>query len=177
MTLPAVAEMVVRLEGIPLALELAAARMKSMTVSDINARLKDRFKLLTGGGNGPPRKAADAACPGRLVLCPLESSTSRRCSTRLSVFMGGFDLAAAEEVCGAEPIESLDVVDLLQSLVEKSLVMLDQREENTRYQVLETIRDYAHEKLEQDGETRGHRGAPLQPLFRTGQGGAGRPAG
>ena len=75
--------------------------------------------------------------------------------------MGGFDLAAAEEVCGAEPLDAMDVVDLLQSLVEKSLVMLDQRDENTRYQMLETIRDYAHEKLAQERRAGGHRGAPL----------------
>ena len=69
---PAVAEMVVRLEGIPLALELAAARMKSMTVTDINTRLKDRFKLLTGRRKRPAGTTADAARPGRLVLRPAE---------------------------------------------------------------------------------------------------------
>jgi tetratricopeptide (TPR) repeat protein len=142
--------MVVRLEGIPLALELAAARMKSMTVSDINARLKDRFKLLTGGGSVllERQQTLRALVDWSYVLL---SSDEQKVLTRLSVFMGGFDLAAAEDVCGAAPLSADDVVDLLQSLVEKSLVMLDQREENTRYQVLETIRDYAHEKLEQDG--------------------------
>jgi predicted ATPase/class 3 adenylate cyclase len=148
---PAVAEMVVRLEGIPLALELAAARMKSMSVTDINARLKDRFKLLTGGGTVllERQQTLRALVDWSYVLL---SVYEKKVLARLSVFMGGFDLAAAEEVCGADPIDSFDVVDLLQSLVEKSLVMLDQREENTRYQVLETIRDYAHEKLQQDGE-------------------------
>jgi len=71
---------------------------------------------------------------------------------RLSVFVGGFDLAAAEEVCGAEPLGEGDVLDILRSLVEKSLVMLDPSEEAARYSVLETIRDYAHEKLVQSGE-------------------------
>ena len=147
----AVAEMVVRLEGIPLALELAAARMKSMTVTDINTRLKDRFKLLTGGGSVllERQQTLRALVDWSYVLLNPEE---QKVLARLSVFMGGFDLAAAEEVCGAEPLDAMDVVDLLQSLVEKSLVMLDQRDENTRYQVLETIRDYAHEKLEQSGE-------------------------
>ena len=157
---PAVAEMVVRLEGIPLALELAAARMKSMTVTDINARLKDRFKLLTGGGTVllERQQTLRALVDWSYVLLTPEE---QKVFARLSVFMGGFDLAAAEVVCGAEPLSSFDVVDLLQSLVEKSLVMLDQREENTRYQVLETIRDYAHEKLEQEGGPGGHRGSSL----------------
>jgi tetratricopeptide (TPR) repeat protein len=71
---------------------------------------------------------------------------------RLGVFPGGFDLAAAEEVCGAEPIDSLDVLDILQSLVEKSLVMLDDSGESSRYRMLDTICDYAIEKLEHSGE-------------------------
>jgi predicted ATPase/class 3 adenylate cyclase len=148
---PAIAEMVVRLEGIPLALELAAARMKSMSVSDINMRLKDRFKLLTGGGTVvlERQQTLRALVDWSYVLL---SVFEQKALARLSVFMGGFDLAAAEEICGADPISSFDVVDLLQSLAEKSLVMLDQRDANTRYELLETIRDYAHEKLGQDGE-------------------------
>ena len=68
------------------------------------------------------------------------------------MFAGGFDLEAAEQVCGVEPIEAFDVLDLLASLVEKSLVMLDERDEGARYRMLETIRDYAREKLLQSGE-------------------------
>ena len=100
---PAVAEMVVRLEGIPLALELAAARMKSMTVSDINTRLKDRFKLLTGGGSVllERQQTLRALVDWSYVLL---SPDEQKVLTRLSVFMGGFDLAAAEDVCGAEPV-------------------------------------------------------------------------
>ncbi|MCU0972219.1 MAG: hypothetical protein MUF57_10760, partial [Gammaproteobacteria bacterium] len=71
---------------------------------------------------------------------------------RLAVFVGGFDLAAAEAVCGADPIEAFDVLDLLASLVDKSLVMLDERDGHSRYRMLETIRDYAHEKLDQRGD-------------------------
>ncbi len=148
--------------------------MKSMTVTDINTRLKDRFKLLTGGGTVllERQQTLRALVDWSYVLL---SPEEQKVFARLSVFMGGFDLAAAEVVCGAEPLYAMDVVDLLQSLVEKSLVMLDQREENTRYQVLETIRDYAHEKLEQDGEPGGLRGTHCQLLLRLGEGGAGRP--
>jgi non-specific serine/threonine protein kinase len=122
-----------------------------MTVTDINARLKDRFKLLTGGGTVllERQQTLRALVDWSYVLL---SVYEQKVLARLSVFMGGFDLAAAEEVCGAEPISSFDVVDLLQSLVEKSLVMLDQRDENTRYQVLETIRASAPGKLGQGGE-------------------------
>ncbi|HUP07642.1 MAG TPA: tetratricopeptide repeat protein [Caldimonas sp.] len=148
---PQVAEMVLRLEGIPLALELAAARMKAMTLSDINARLKDRFKVLTGGGSVllERQQTLRALVDWSYVLL---NPDEQRVLARLSVFVGGFDLAAAEQVCGAEPLSEFDVMDILQSLVEKSLVMLDQSEESARYSVLETIRDYAHEKLSQSGE-------------------------
>ncbi len=148
---PAIAEMVVRLEGIPLALELAAARVKSMTVADINTRLKDRFKLLTGGGSVllERQQTLRALVDWSYVLL---NADEQKVLSRLSVFVAGFDLAAAESVCGTEPISEGDVLDLLQSLVEKSLVILDQSEEAARYSVLETIRDYAHEKLEQGSE-------------------------
>ena len=73
--------------------------------------------------------------------------------SRLGVFAGGFDMAAAEAVCGADPLDPLDVLDLIGSLVEKSLVMLEERDDGARYRMLETIRDYAVEKLEQSGET------------------------
>jgi len=148
---PHVAEMVVRLEGIPLALELAAARMKSMSLADINTRLKDRFKVLTGGGSVllERQQTLRALVDWSYVLLTPEE---QRVLARLSVFVGGFDLNAAEQVCGAEPLSEGDVLDILQSLVEKSLVMLDQSEEAARYSVLETIRDYAHEKLAQSGE-------------------------
>ena len=96
---------------------------------------------------------------------------------RLGVFVGGFDLAAAEEVCGAEPLAGEDVLDLLASLVEKSLVMLDERDDGARYRMLETIRDYAREKLDAARRRRGGRGAPLRPLLRDGQGGAQRAEG
>jgi tetratricopeptide (TPR) repeat protein len=80
------------------------------------------------------------------------SEDERRVLNRIGMFAGGFDLAAAEFVCGTEPLTDFDVLDLLASLVEKSLVMLDEQGDTTRYRTLETIRDYAREKLEQSGE-------------------------
>jgi predicted ATPase/class 3 adenylate cyclase len=149
---PAIAELVARLEGIPLALELAAARVRSLKVAEINTRLKDRYKILTGGGRVLQERQQTLralvdwsydllSAPEQTVLC------------RLGVFVGGFDLAAAEQVCGADPLTSDQVLDILGSLVEKSLVMLEEHDDEGRYRMLETIRDYAREKLEQSGES------------------------
>ncbi len=148
---PAVAELVARLEGIPLALELAAARIRSLSVADINMRLKDRFKLLIGGGRVllERQQTLRALVDWSYDLLPEEEQTLL---ARLAVFAGGFDLAAAEAVCGAEPLTPDDILDLLASLVEKSLVMLEEGDDGTRYRTLETIRDYAREKLVQRGE-------------------------
>jgi predicted ATPase/class 3 adenylate cyclase len=148
---PAVAELLARLEGIPLALELAAARVRSLSVADMNARLKDRYKLLTGGGKVllERQQTLRALVDWSYDLLNEQEQTLLR---RLAVFAGGFNLTAAEQVCGTEPLVPEDVLDLLGSLVEKSLVMLDERDDHTRYRMLETIRDYAREKLEQSGE-------------------------
>jgi predicted ATPase/class 3 adenylate cyclase len=147
----ALGELVAHLEGIPLAIELAAARVRSMSVSDINARLKDRYKLLTGGS----RVLQERQQTLRALVdwsYDLLNEQEQCVLARLGVFAGGFDLGAAEEVCGAEPLDSLDVLDLLGSLVEKSLVMLDESGEAARYRMLETIRDYASEKLKLSDE-------------------------
>jgi predicted ATPase/class 3 adenylate cyclase len=143
---PAIAELVARLEGIPLAIELAAARVRSLSVSDINTRLKDRYKLLTGGG----RVLMERQQTLRALVdwsYDLLDANEQTVLARLSIFAGGFDLEAAEVVCGSDPLAAEDVLDILASLVEKSLVMLDERESRARYQMLETIRDYACEKL------------------------------
>jgi predicted ATPase/class 3 adenylate cyclase len=148
---PAIAELVARLEGIPLALELAAARVRSLSVADINARLKDRYKLLTGGARVLQERQQTLRA---LVDWSYEllNDAEQTLLMRLAVFAGGFELDAAEKVCGADPLDEMDVLDLLGSLVEKSLVMLDERDEPARYRMLETIRDYAHEKLAQSGD-------------------------
>ena len=148
---PAVAELVARLEGIPLALELAAARVRSLSVADINRRLHDRYKLLTGGARvlQERQQTLRALVDWSYELLNRDEQTVL---DRLGVFVGGCDLAASEEVCGAEPLDGADILDLLASLVEKSLVMLDESGDAPRYRMLETIRDYAREKLERRGE-------------------------
>jgi predicted ATPase/class 3 adenylate cyclase len=148
---PAVAELCARLEGIPLALELAAARIRTLTVADINIRLRDRFKLLTGGG----RVLLERQQTLRALVdwsYDLLDPHERLLFDRLSVFAGGFELPASEAVCGSEPLTPEDVLDLLSSLVDKSLVMAEESGDSSRYRTLETIRDYAREKLVERGE-------------------------
>ncbi|HTN48287.1 MAG TPA: tetratricopeptide repeat protein [Burkholderiaceae bacterium] len=142
-----VADLVARLEGIPLALELAAARVRSLSVADINARLKDRYKILTGGA----RVLQERQQTLRALVdwsYDLLTAPERTLFARLSVFVGGFDLESAEKVCGVEPLTSEDILDLLASLVDKSLVQIDEHDNGGRYSMLETIREYAHEKLD-----------------------------
>ena len=143
---PAIAELCARLDGIPLALELAAARLRLLSVKDINARLNDRFKLLTGGS----RVALERQQTLRALVSwsyDLLQENEQIVLDRLSVFAGGFDLEAAEAVCGADPIAPEDVLDLVTSLVEKSLVMVEQEIEGSRYGLLETIKEFAREHL------------------------------
>jgi predicted ATPase/class 3 adenylate cyclase len=145
---PVVAELVARLEGIPLALELAAARVRALSVADINARLKDRYKLLTGGSRVLQERQQTLRA---LVDWSYELLEPREQMLlgRLAAFVGGFDLEAAESVCAGESLASEDVLDLLGSLVEKSLVSLEERDDGARYLMLDTIREYAREKLAQ----------------------------
>jgi non-specific serine/threonine protein kinase len=148
---PAVAELVARLEGIPLAIELAAARVRSLTVADINVRLKDRYKLLTGGD----RVLFERHQTLRALVDwshDLLQEHEQVLLARLAVFANGFELASAEEVSGTVPLAPEDVLDLLTSLVDKSLVLTDEHKGRTRYKMLETIRDYAREKLAQRNE-------------------------
>jgi predicted ATPase/class 3 adenylate cyclase len=148
---PAVAELCARLEGIPLALELAAARMRALSVTEINARLRDRFKLLTGGG----RLLMERQQTLRALVAwsyDLLQPNEQVLLDRLCVFAGGFDLDACAAVCGADPLEADDVLDLLTSLADKSLVMAEDLDDGTRYRTLETIREYSREKLTARGE-------------------------
>ncbi|HEY5310536.1 MAG TPA: NB-ARC domain-containing protein, partial [Casimicrobiaceae bacterium] len=143
---PAVADLCARLDGIPLALELAAARMRSMSVEQINERLNDRFRLLTGGS----RVALERQQTLRALVnwsYDLLQENEQIVLDRLSVFVGGFDLAAAEAICGADPLDPYDVVDIVSSLVDKSLVMFGQESGGARYGLLETIREFAREHL------------------------------
>ena len=147
----AIAELVSRLDGIPLALELAAARMRALSVAEINKRLQDRFKLLTRGGRVllPRQQTLRALVDWSYDLL---QENEQLLLGRLCVFVGGFDLTAVEGVCGAEPLQPEDVLDVLSSLVEKSLVMVDDAADGSRYRLLETIRDYAREKLAERDE-------------------------
>ncbi len=182
---PMVAELVSRLEGIPLALELAAARIKvavgrrNQRAAEGPVQAPDRRRARAAGAT------ADAARAGRLVLRPAERSASRRCSHDSRVFVGGFDLEAAEHVCAADPVSAEDVLDLLASLVEKSLVHVRRdQDDSTRYRMLETIRDYAREKLEQTGDRPTRAVRTLRALLCAGRsrrttacGGQNRPSG
>jgi predicted ATPase/class 3 adenylate cyclase len=145
----AVATICQRLDGIPLALELAAARVRSLPVEKIAERLSDRFRVLTGGSRTAlPRQQTLRACIdwSYNLLAPQECALLRR----LSVFTGGFPLEGAEAVGAGGEFAEWEVLDLLTQLVEKSLVGLDA--EGQRYRLLETVRQYAHELLEASPE-------------------------
>ncbi|HVB51631.1 MAG TPA: adenylate/guanylate cyclase domain-containing protein [Acidimicrobiales bacterium] len=149
---PLVASICQRLDGIPLAIELAASRLSSMSLVDLHDRLDQRFRLLTGGSrNALPRQQT----LGAMVAWSYDllSEPEREALRRLSVFVGGFDLQAAESVCATETLEAFDVADLLSSLVNKSLVGAERLSTALRYRLLETIRQYAADQLLQsDGE-------------------------
>jgi len=136
-----------RLDGIPLAIELAAAWVNTLSVQEIAARLVDRFDLLAGGGRTAlPRQQT---LKGTLDWSyGLLTDAQRLALRRLSVFEGGWTLEAAEAVCAAEAIQAADVLGLLAALVSKSLVLADPESVPARYRLLETTRQYALELLD-----------------------------
>jgi predicted ATPase/class 3 adenylate cyclase len=143
---PVMAQICYRLDGIPLAIELAAVRVKVLRVEQIAERLDNRFRLLTGGSRAalPRQQTLSALIDWSYDLLP---ETEQMLLRRLSAFVGGWTLEAAETVCADESIESLEVMDLLTHLVDKSLVGMDELAIEPRYRMLETIREYAREKL------------------------------
>jgi predicted ATPase/DNA-binding SARP family transcriptional activator len=143
----AIAKVCRRLDGIPLAIELAAARLNVLTVAGIAARLDDSFRLLTGGSRTalPRHQTLRAAIDWSYALLSQKERIQLR---RLAVFEGGWSLEAAEAICAGEEIEACEVLGLLSSLVNKSLVIAKRTpHDEVRYTMLETIRQYGREKL------------------------------
>ena len=141
-----VAQICRRLDGIPLALELAAARVTVFSAEQIALRLDDRFKLLTGGSRTalPRQQTLRALIDWSYDMLAREERALLR---RLSVFAGGWTFEAAEALCS-----DLDVLNLLTQLINKSLVTVDDHNDETRYRLLETVRQYARDKLLESGE-------------------------
>lgn len=167
-----------QLDGLPLALELAAARVRALTPEQLAARLDDRFRILTTGNR--------AALPRQQTLratidwsYDLLADAERQLFARLAVFRGSFTLEAVEAVGAGGAISTADVLDVLASLVDKSLVEVLESGGQARYRMLETMREYAAERLSESGETelrmRAHAAfygsliRELEPLLRTSQ--------
>ena len=146
---PGIMQICRRLDGMPLAIEFAAALVMVLSVEQIAARLDDRFRLLTAG----TRKTLPRQQTLRATLdwsYDLLSETERALLRRLSVFSGGWTLEAAEAICVRDGIESSDILGLLSRLVEKSLVVAETHNGAARYYLLETVRQYAQEKLAEE---------------------------
>jgi predicted ATPase/class 3 adenylate cyclase/DNA-binding CsgD family transcriptional regulator len=146
-----VADICTRLDGVPLAIELAAARVRALSLVEILDSLHDRFRLLTGGSRTAVRRQQTLRASvdwSHALLTEPERVLFRR----LAVFYGGFDLDAAQPVAGSGAVERYQVLDQLTLLVDKSLVVTDESGGRTRYRLLETVRQYALEKLGESGE-------------------------
>ncbi|MEY2522677.1 MAG: hypothetical protein QOJ66_1242 [Ilumatobacteraceae bacterium] len=146
-----VSEICRRLDGMPLAIELAAARVRALSLEEILDSLHDRFRLLTGGSRTAVRRQqtlrASVDWSHALLTVP-----ERILFRRLSAFSGGFDLDAVQQIAGDDEVERYQVLDLLTLLVDKSLVIAEDSRGRTRYRLLETVRQYAAEKLGESGE-------------------------
>jgi len=143
---PALVRICQRVDGLPLAVELAAARVRVLAPDQIASRLEDSFRVLAAAGRGaPPRhRTLRAAIDWSYDLL---TATERELLRRLSVFSGDFSLEAAERVCAGDPIGEHDVLDLLTELVDKSLVAMQEKTGVARYHLLESVRQYAGERL------------------------------
>ena len=164
---PAVAELCQRLDGIPLAIELAAARVDSLSIAALLERLEARFRVLAGGGRTalPRQQTMRATIDWSYDLL---SAREQRVFERLSIFAGGCTLTSAQAVCAGEDVATAEVFDLISSLVDKSMVVAEFDGIEPRYRLLESFRQYAREKLVDRGEEQ-NRGAPSRyrvPRFR-----------
>ncbi|WP_293326723.1 helix-turn-helix transcriptional regulator [Mycobacterium sp.] len=146
-----VAEICARLDGMPLAIELAAARVRALSVAEILDSLHDRFRLLTGGARTAVRRQQTLRASVDWSHALLTES-ERVLFRRLAVFFGGFDLDAAQAIAGADGLARYQVLDQLTLLVDKSLVVAESIRGRTRYRLLETVRQYTLEKLSESGE-------------------------
>ncbi len=172
----AVAEICIRLDGVPLALELAAARMRSMSAAQLAERLPERFRVLAGS-----RRATDPRHRNLRDLVQwsyeLLTDDEQRVFERLSIFAGSFDLERAEHVCAGHGIDEVDISGLLVALVDKSMVTAERTQGPTRYRQLETLREFGREQLAErpeHGEIRaahGHVHVELAERADTGLGG------
>jgi predicted ATPase len=163
-----VASICARLDGMPLAIELAAPRLRSMSLDELNARLDQRFALLTDGSR--------AALPRHRTLrsmldwsYDLLTDVEQAMLRRLAVFAGGWTLASAEQVCAGDRIGASQVIEQLTSLVDKSLVVTDEHAGATRYRMLETVRQYALDRLRESGEEAQWRGSHLACFVALGE--------
>lgn len=147
----AIGQICLRLDGIPLAIELAAARVRSLPPHQIASRLDHRFRLLTGGSRTalPRHRTLRAAMDWSFEMLP---EAEQVLLPRLSAFAGSFSLDAAEAVASGGPVERDEMIDLLERLIDKSLLMADEGSTEARYRMLETIRDYAQERLAEAGD-------------------------
>ena len=146
-----VTEICRRLDGMPLAIELAAARVRALSLDEIVGSLHDRFRLLTGGARTAVRRQQTLRASVDWSHALL-TETERILFRRLAAFLGGFDLDAAQAVAGDAELERYQILDQLALLVDKSLVVAENSGGRTRYRLLETVRQYAQEKLGESGE-------------------------
>ncbi|MEO5899959.1 MAG: BTAD domain-containing putative transcriptional regulator [Ilumatobacteraceae bacterium] len=147
----AISEICVRLDGLPLAIELAAARTRAFPVQQISSRLNDRFRLLTGGSRTalPRQQTLRAVVDWSYELL---FDDEQRIFERLSVFPGGCDLPTAEAVCAEETLAASEIADLIQALVDKSLVVAVTTNDDLRFTQLQTLAQYGREKLAERGD-------------------------
>jgi predicted ATPase len=165
-----VAQICRRLDGLPLAIELAAARLRALSEKEVLARLSDHLDLLSAPrrSQGPSRQRTLRSCiEWSHGLC---SSEEQLLWARLSVFAGGFELDIAEEVCAGDGLAAAQVFDTLTSLIDKSIVIGERHGDEVRFRMLETIREFGREQLEEVGELtrlrRSHRDAYLRLVER-----------
>jgi len=146
-----VAQICIQLDGLPLAIELAAARVRTLGVEDILSHLDDSIRLLVGGRRTAPtrQQTLRATLDWSYGLLSTEERAVFGC---MAVFAGDCSLDAAEAVCADDGVAPSDVLDLLERLVDKSLVVMQERDGHARFRLLEPVRQYAHERLSADGE-------------------------